>query len=63
MKKQSEKIICPKCCKTQSFDIYDMTDPGDTQGSFPVSCDNCEEVFQIDFEFKPFIRERLIESE
>ena len=58
--KQAEKIICPKCCYTQSLDIYDFTDPGDTKGSFAIVCEKCEVEFRLNFEFKPYIEERLI---
>lgn len=62
MKRQDEKIICPKCNHTQPVDIYDLIDPEDTRGSFPKMCHNCEEVFRVSFDFKPFIEETLIKD-
>lgn len=52
---QTYLVECPNCDKIQNYDIYDLIEPGDTDGTFPLICDNCNKKFDVEFEFKPYV--------
>lgn len=52
--KWSNAIQCPHCKKEQFDPLTDLVETGDMDGSFKHECENCNEIFVVYFEFRPF---------
>ncbi|MBD8523718.1 hypothetical protein [Lysinibacillus fusiformis] len=54
---QTKEIKCPKCKTIQTEDIEDLIiDTGYMEGNFQHVCENCNDEFTVEFEYRPFIR-------
>lgn len=53
---QTEFLKCPYCEHTQTENLYDYLDSEDGEGTFKISCENCESEFYVQYELKPFIQ-------
>ncbi|WP_400194638.1 hypothetical protein [Lysinibacillus telephonicus] len=54
--KSGKTIECPYCKKEQFDTLDDLVDSGDMEGSFPHECENCNNVFTVEFEYRPYNR-------
>lgn len=55
-----KEIICPYCNTEMFDDIYEFTDSGDMDGFFHLECEECQEKFEVVFQFEPFISEHKL---
>lgn len=54
--RQTENLTCPYCNEVQNDDIYELTCGDDFEGDFTHICDGCDKEFEVEFEYRPFIK-------
>lgn len=50
-----EDIVCPNCSALQRVNIYEATEPWDSEGEFKMECDDCDEDFIVKYHYIPCV--------